>query len=76
MQHHFDPLMQSTIYKNINQCTIYGKIIARTEWPIKTKFGWPFLKLHPEVLYPGAVRSTSLLGGSGGMPPPQEIFTK
>ena len=42
----------------------------------------PFLKLHghkiEEVYYPGvqSAPSTSLLGGSGGMPPPQKILKK
>ena len=61
------------------QSTIQGKIIARMEWPIKPKFGQPFLKLHcykAEVFYPSAVQSTSLLGGSGGTPPREFLQNK
>ena len=49
------------------------------EWPIKTNFGWPFLKLHghkAEVLYPGE-QSTILLGGLGAcppLPPPRKLL--
>ena len=60
-------------------------ISEKIKCPIKTKFDWPFVKLHDHELVaytvgmqstpravqstPRAVQSTSLLGGSRGMPP-------